>query len=874
MANLTIRRSVFGLCAAAVVAPAIAQQQDSPAALEEIVVTSSKRESTLQQIPIAVSVVQAADLKESQVQDVKDLQFLVPSLRVTQLQTSGNTNFLIRGFGNGANNAGIEPSVGVFIDGVYRSRSASALNDFPNLERIEVLRGPQSTLFGKNASAGVISVVTAKPSMDSVTGSAAVTAGSYGQTIVSGDISGPITDTIGFGLSGSHNQRNGYYDNLAFNGADSLGEVNRFGVRGQLLFVPSDELELRLIADYEELDEACCGVANLQNGPTGAIIRAIGGDLVPEEPFAYEGFYDFTPVNQFDNGGISLQIDYDVNDSMTFTSITSSRALNRFDNADVDFTSAALIDSAQGNLTDTEIDTFTQELRLSGSNNNLDWMVGGFFFDEEVKQDSGLIYGPAFRLYGDLLTTALGGGIPGVDPSPLTDFENGLIGIQTLGLLPTDFPTITPGTFFAAGTGLTEAATMDNQSFSLFAQVDIALGDRAVLTLGANYTEDEKDVTFDSTSTDVFSATDLAFAGGRLIYAQAFQEALLGGADPVTADAIASGAEAALAGVPCTAATAPNCNPVLALTPLQFLPPNVDYPNSVEPGTSNDDDTTWTVRLAYDLSDQVNVYGSAATGFKASSWNLSRDSRPFPEDQAALENAGLTVPNLTYSTRFAAPEESTVLELGMKARWDTVALNVAIFDQEIDNFQSNTFVGTGFVLLNAGKQSTSGVEFDVRWVPTDNFEGTLAATFMDPKYDSFETAACVPPPGSASANFTCDLSGETPAGIHKQSITTTGRYNFMIGNVAAFVRAEYIYEDKIQVIDNVPADVASREVQTFNASVGMSWENGFEALLWGRNLFDDKYLVSAFPSVAQNGSYSGYPNQPQSYGLTVRKFFD
>ncbi len=441
-------------------------------------------------------------------------------------------------------------------------------------------------------------------------------------------------------------------------------------------------------------------------------------------------------------------------------------------------------------------------------------------------------------------------------------------------MLPIDYPTISPGLFFAAGDGLTEATTMDNQSFSLFAQADIALGERATLTLGANYTDDSKDVTFDSTATDVFSGLDLVFAGGRLIYAEAFQQALLGGATPAEADAIASGAEAALAAVPCSPTTAPNCNPVLALQPLQFLPPNIDYPNSVEDGSTDDDDTTWTVRLAYDLSDQINVYGSAATGFKASSWNLSRDSRPFPEDQAALEAAGLTVPNLTYSTRYAAPEESTVYEIGMKARWDTVALNVAVFDQEIDNFQSNTFVGTGFVLLNAGKQSTTGVEFDLRWVPTENFEGTIAATLMDPEYDSFETAACVPPPGSTSANFTCDLSGETPAGIHETSVTATGRYSFMIGDIAGFVRAEYIYEDEIQVIDNVPEDVASREVSTVNASFGLAWENGFEALLWGRNLTDDEYLVSAFPSVAQNGSYSGYPNRPRSYGVTVRKFFD
>ena len=346
-----------------------------------------------------MSVVQAEDIQQSQISDIKDLQSLVPSLRVTQLQSSGNTNFLIRGFGNGANNAGIEPSVGVFVDGVYRSRTTSALGDLPNLERIEVLRGPQSTLFGKNASAGVISIITAKPSLDEVNGSASLTVGEYGQFIVKGDVNGPLSDSVGFGLSASYNQRDGYYDNLA--GGDSLGEQNRYSVRGELLFLPSDALEVRVIADFDSLDEACCGVANLLDGPTGLAVRGVGGNLVPNAPFAYEGYYDFTPVNQFDTGGLSVQFDYEFNNEVNLTSITAFRNLDRFDNVDVDFTSAALLDPTAGNLTDVNIDTLTQEFRLAGSTDRMDWMLGAFFFDEDVAQNTAIAFGPLFRIYAD-----------------------------------------------------------------------------------------------------------------------------------------------------------------------------------------------------------------------------------------------------------------------------------------------------------------------------------------------------------------------------------------------------------------------------------------------------------------------------------------
>lgn len=845
MAKLKTYRGIIGITAATLVAPAVAQD-DGINFLEEIIVTASKRATTLQEAPVAVSVVAAAELKEAQVQDIKDLQFMVPSLRVTQLQSSGNTNFLIRGFGNGANNAGIEPSVGVFIDGVYRSRTASAMADLPNLERIEVLRGPQSTLFGKNASAGVISVVTAKPSLQETTGSTSVTVGEYNQVLVKGDVNGPLSDTLAFGLSASSNQRDGYYDNLA--GGDALGELNRIGLRGQLLFAPTDNLELRLISDWDDFDEACCGVANLQNGSTGAAVMAIGGNLVPNSPFAYAGYYDFTPVNKFETSGTSLQIDYDINDSVTLTSISAFRNLSRNDNVDIDFTSAQLLDPMTANRTDTDIDTLTQELRLSGSTDQANWMVGAYFFGEEVDQETGVLYGNAFRPYADILA----GGVPG--NSPLHSIE-ALFGHA-------------PGTFQAAGQGLIDVSTMDNTALSIFGQVDINLSERATLTLGANYTEDDKTVTFNSTGTDVFSNTDLnddlTLLGVELptvLFGQAFTDntgmaptpgniAIVEAAQPGTSAAIQAGVAAGISD----------------LQELQFLQPNVNFPNSVESGKTKDDETTWTVRLAFDVSDDINMYVSAGTGFKASSWNLSRDSRPFPSDQAALESAGLTAPNLAYTTRFADPEESSVYEIGMKARWNTFAINLAYFDQEIKGFQENIFTGTGFNLQNAGKQSSKGVEVDMRWRPSDRFTGTLAATSMDPVYDSFVSAEG--PDGPV------DLSGQQVPGIHELSMVAAGRFNFNIGNGDAYVRVEYLHESDVRVISNTPENVASRKVGTLNASAGIEWENGLELMIWGRNINNDEYLLSAFPSVAQPGSYSGYPSQPRTYGLTLRKYFN
>ena len=218
----------------------------------DIIVTASKRETTLQDTPIAVSVTTQATIEQAQVRDLIDIQTLIPSLRVSQLQSSANTNFIIRGFGNGANNPGIEPSVGVFIDGVYRSRSAAQIGDLPNLRRVEVLRGPQSTLFGKNASAGIISIVTAEPSFH-FGGTAELSYGNYNAFVAKGSVTGPITDTVAFSLAGNYNRRDGYaYDARL---GTNVNNRNRFGFRGQLLWQPTDALKVRLIGDFDRLDE-------------------------------------------------------------------------------------------------------------------------------------------------------------------------------------------------------------------------------------------------------------------------------------------------------------------------------------------------------------------------------------------------------------------------------------------------------------------------------------------------------------------------------------------------------------------------------------------------------------------------------------------
>lgn len=809
---------------------------DDGFALEEIIVTASKRQQTLQETPIAVSVTGADTIEKARVLDISDLQSVVPSLRVTTLQTSASTNFVIRGFGNGANNAGIEPSVGVFIDGVYRSRSAAAIGDLPRLQRVEVLRGPQSTLFGKNASAGVISVVTAAPSYDPE-GRFEVQYGNYDQKLVRGYITGGLSETFAMSLSGGINKRDGYIDTLDTNLPD-INDRDRWNIRTQALWEPSEDITFRLIADYSEIDELCCGVTNIINGPTAGIISGLLGETIldPADPFAYVSPITFRPVNKIEDGGVSLQGDFDF-DGFSLTTISSYRANDSFNDSEADYTSAEIVNSANNNA---EIDTYTQEIRLTSTGDNkVDWMVGGFYFSEDITQVQGLEYGADTRAYIDFLA-----GAPGT-----------LASLEALSGSPA-------GSFFSADTTTRETFTQDNTAWSIFATVDIHINDRLTLTGGANYTKDKKTITGSTVNNDVFGNVD--FNEAFFNFAFFSQTGLAPTPDNIAAiEAAAPGTTAALNAFADSSAA--------PLRPLQFQPQFLAFPNSVESGRSNDDKLTWTARLTYDVNDNVNVYFSAATGFKATSWNLSRDSRPFFADGAALQSAGLLPNNYAlgsslatsrnFGTRFAGPEDATVYEIGLKARFPRGAFNVAIFDQTIEGFQSNIFQGSGFVLGNAGKQSTKGVELDATWTPIDELTLTFAGTYLDPIYDDFQNA-----PGPNGTVI--DASGNRPAGIHEFSITTSATYNHQFESGAyGFIRADYIHESDVQIVDNIPG--VNREVNQFNASAGISFENGFGFQVFGRNLFNDEYFLSAFPGVVQNGTVNGYANTPRLWGVAL-----
>lgn len=849
---------------------------DSPgpdaAAGNEIVVTATKRELTLQEVPVAVTVTTGETIERAFIRDIRDLASVVPSLRVSQLQSSANTNFFIRGFGNGANNAGIETSVGLFIDNVYRSRSAAMVGDLPDVARVEVLRGPQSTLFGKNASAGIISVVTREPQFD-FGGNVEASYGNYDAAVLKGVITGPVSDGIAVSLAGGINKRDGYVRDVV--SGTRTNERDRWFVRGQALFAPDNGVKVRLIGDYSKIDENCCAVVNLlPSASTAAILSPLVGGQVntPAQRFDDVVFYNFPSTNRIKNYGFSGQVDYPIG-PITLTSITSWRKLNAVTNQDSDFTSGELLSR---NFQDLDIRTITQEFRVASNiEGPLNFLLGAYYFNEKIDQANQVLLGPDFRPYADLLIRGQSAG------------AFNLAAVEQLLGATQGNPALFAGRFFASGTGINEAYRLTNEAYTLFGQVDFKIAERLTLTAGLSYTRDKKRFATDVVSNEVFASLPLAnfvTPASNVLIAQQVGGILGvpgGFASPAQIGAFAAGNRAAFAAIQAGSGAA--AQQLLGLRPLQIFPPFLNVPNAVESGKIKDGDFSYTLRLAYDVNDSVNVYASYATGYKAASVNLSRDSRPFPADAAAIGAAGLGLPNLIFTSRYADPEDGTVYEAGLKGDWGPVTANIAVFKQDIKGFQSNIFAGTGFILTNAGKQSTFGIEFEGTARPVEPLLLSLAVTYLDPKYDDFQISAFG------------DLSGTTPAGVPPISATFAVEWDqpLGVGDDHLILRADYHYEAPFQPVEGLPGflvrnpvsgaiDPASvpvalgvarsfkREINEVNGSLTWAMANGLELSVWGRNILNDRYIIQVFDSPAQQGSVSGYPSQPRTYGVAAR----
>lgn len=723
MKSILIGSTALASTLAVLSTAAVAQDSSSSegrGVLEEITITSQKREKSLIDTPIAVSAYTGESLERSAIRDIRDLQFNVPTLNTTQNQDAFQTVVTIRGIGTAGFNPGLEPSVGIYVDGVYRSRTGAAIGDFISLERVEVMRGPQSTLFGKNTSAGVISFITKKPEQE-FGGKVEASVGNYDQMILKGTVTGPINDQVSFRLSGNINKRDGFIDNITTD--EDLNNRDRWALRGQLLFEPSDETSVRIIADYSKIDERCCTAAFLRYGPTAPAVQFAGGslrELGDEVRFVGTNRDPFTDMKDW---GASLEIKHEFEGS-EITYLGAYRDFHSRTGIDADFTDADIIAL---NGPEVKIDIMTHELRWqSTGDNKVDWLVGAFSSNQNLDQEDKVTFGADTRAYIGALTGF-------VDPVNLPGVTN-LDGLEAT-LIGAGFP-LSPGDFFREGFGLqSELFETESESWAVFAQLDAHLSDRLTLTGGIRYTNEDKTAkaTFDNISP--FSALDLP----GIYIAQAL--------GPTTQFLVSQGLPADVAAAQAlqlvtAQSTDPAENALLAFAPLQFLPPFSNFDRS-----RDESEISGNVILSYDVNDDLNTYASYSKGYKAGGFDSSRDAANVGNPEAAEFE----------------PEKIRTWELGLKARLadGRARVNVAVYDQLVTNFQENFFVGTGFLVRNVGDIKVKGFEVDATIAASENLTLNMAAAYNDAKYKEYPNGVCAnsASPSTPNGDGTCDLTG-------------------------------------------------------------------------------------------------------------------
>jgi iron complex outermembrane receptor protein len=808
--------------------------------VDVITVTAQQREESAQDVPLSIGAYDTDALANAGVKDIKDLISIAPGLMVTSTQSETITTARIRGIGTVGDNFGLESSVGVYIDGVFRSRNGVGFGDLGEIERIEVLRGPQGTLFGKNTSAGVLNVVTAAPEFEAG-GSLEASVGDYGYSRFSGSITGPIfEDVLAVRLFGATGDRDGFQQ-LILDDGNGPAEVTDsetqeyFTFRAQALWTPSNSVEGRFIADYSKRDELCCSAVQWDYAATPAVfVGSVGGQVMqPADPEARVSYANRQYAQNVEDQGVSAEFDIELPIG-TLTTVTSWRQWENSRTQDIDYSTADIAYRADGNYTD--LSRFSQEVRLTGIWGDLDWLVGGFLSHEELELGDAIRYGDDWEAYlGRLLTagTVPPLGTPAGVSATLASITGlapvaALIGVPgAQGFLPVP----APGAAIPEGTGVAgDVYDQTAESWALFTHNTYRLTDNLSLTAGLRYTHETKNVfaTFNTDSPAACSALETAF-----------------GPDPL------SGFVAAATFANLSAAQIAGLSQAVSFICLPYARTGLDQAGYDRERT--DEQMSGTVRLTYDFADDFMGYVGYSRGFKAGGFNLDRAF------------SGPVDPVLGYTDVDSgfAPEIIDAYEVGFKSQLfgNVLQLNANAFYQEVEDFQLNTFTGISFVVNSIESIESYGVEIDFAYAtPIDGLDITGGYAYVNAEYGD-------------EASIAPNLRGNQISLSPENFLTAQVIYERPLwGDVwgLASLDARYVSEY------NTGSDLDPEKVQDaftiLNARVGLSQADGQWSLeAWGRNLTDEAYAQVAFDQFAQSGGFGAFMGAPRTWGVTLRK---
>jgi iron complex outermembrane recepter protein len=639
--------------------------------LEEVTVTAQKRNQSMQDVPVAVTAYTGEDLQQGRISDVADLSVANPSFTINvQHNKVSNSPAHIRGVGTTGTNAAFEGAVGLYVDGVYRSRPGMVMSTFNDIGSLEILRGPQGTLFGKNTSAGALVLASNSPTFEFDAGLEA-NLGNYHREKFSGYVNGPVTDTLALRFAAISNQRDGYFDN-PFTG-NNTQNIDTQSYKLQALFEPVDRWSARLIADYSESDERCCYSLAGRYDPEGDFenpLDQLYSTFTNGAPYFNEtgdagnrrNVNNVDGTDETEDWGLSLDLHVDLTDSMQLRSITSYREYqNEQSNGDWDFGPA---DFGADFRQLFSFKTFTQEFNFTGAwqlgETNVDYVLGAFYSNEDldhiVEMGVGEFLGENWQIaFAD----------------------------TPLAAMPADV-LARPGTFF-------NNADFDhkNEVYALFGHFTFVLSDSWNMIAGIRYSDETKELD----RKNLLAENNL----DMLNYMLSNQLGFLG-----------------------LGATFPGPD-----NQFELSDDETTFTLGLQYFLDDDTQTYLTYSKGYKAGG-ISLSSDAGGNLVSvdNLVNILQGTPPTTSEDVILGPSADAI----YE-----PETVDSFELGVKTQYlgGRGRLNTAIFYSEFENIQSNTFTGTSFLAYNADTAEVAGVELENTYRHTDNLSSVFSVTWLE-----------------------------------------------------------------------------------------------------------------------------------------------
>ena len=786
------------------------------AELEEVVVTAQKQAQNLQDVPVSVSMVTGETLSTLGIQRAEDLSAMIPNFSVQQDPIGDKIN--IRGIQSG-NNAGLEQSVSTFVDGVYRGRGVQGRFAYLDIGRIEVLRGPQGTLFGKNTIGGAVNIISAKPTTDLEGRIKGIyTFEGLKQAELNGYVSGPLAEDLAGRIAFQYrDDQEGYINNEYYD--ESTPQVKEFAFRTSLNWDYSDVTQIDFRLEYGEFDIQGQNFSTIKAGPIGAFGLA-------EETYTRSNIGDIDPVLNIGSSGVhdgdSTEVSFTLSHQMDSGSITALGAYSTYGfqrDCDCDFSLLDLI-----RFDDNEdFDQYSFELNYNSENDGaFNYIAGAFFLYNELEAE------------GDLYFNVRGQPELG-DFAIDTVLNAGCAAVGGAVAAPGDRSCILSG-LVAAFDG-TPLEYVDFNRFHVLDQDDTVaamyfkgtwdLTDSVAGSLGVRYTHEEKTATQSAIAADYGTRNPNDIVGNSELYAS-------------------NGA----AGL----------EPFLTLAEAQIHSFDLDR---------TENSFTWSANIQWRATDETMFYASAATGFKAGGYNsFAFGADP---DEAEYEE-----------------EEALSFEIGSKmSLLDGAAeLNVAIFHTEFDDIQTALFTGsTAFIVQNASKATSQGIELDGRWSPTDNLLLSGGIAYVNFEFDAFPNAGCYAEQlldfrdntgnplatlqDCAAAEIN-DLSGKTSENTPEWSASISAEHIWGLGEgyeLRTNLEMTYQAEQYRQAdLDPVSLDDAFFKVNL--AATVVSSNAGWEVSVLVRNLTDEESFSYVNDTPLVDGARQFIPDRPRTIAVS------